>query len=130
MNTHMRLATGAVRGTDATQERWDLVPVVGLWRVARTCAEGAAKYGVGNWLHGIPISDLLNHAIRHIYLHLAGDQSEDHLAHAAWNLLAACHMELGKPDLMDCVPQLQQSWRDMVENFYKHYGLPEADVSQ
>ena len=101
----MQFATGAVRGRDAEAERWDLIPALGLMRLARTCAEGAAKYGVGNWLRGIPVSDLVNHAIRHLYLYLAGDRSEDHLAHAAWNLLAACHMELVQPDMRDIIWQ-------------------------
>lgn len=111
----MQFATGAIRGRDAEAERWDLIPVLGLVRLARTCAEGAARYGVGNWLRGIPISDLLNHAIRHLYLYLAGDRSEDHLAHAAWNLLAACHMELTNIDMVDVVRQAPEPavWADL-----------------
>jgi len=107
MNTAemMQFATGAVRGRDAEAERWDLIPVLGLVRLARTCAEGAKRYGVGNWLRGIPVSDLVNHAIRHLYLYLAGDKTEDHLAHAAWNILAACHMEMAQPDMKDIVGQ-------------------------
>lgn len=108
---HKQFPTGAVRSAEADRERWDLMPILGLMRLARTCAEGAARYGVGNWLRGIPVSDLLNHAIRHIYLYLAGDRSEDHLAHAAWNLLAACHMELTNPDMVDCVWQAPEPTR-------------------
>jgi hypothetical protein len=115
--------TGAVRGREAEGERWDLVPALGLVRVARTCAEGAARYGVGNWLRGIPVSDLVNHAIRHMYLYLAGDRSEDHLAHAAWNLLAACHMEWTNIDMVDVVWQAPESavWADL-ENRGKSLG--------
>ncbi len=69
-----------------------------------TYAEGAVKYGARNWLKGIPASDLINHAIRHIYLWLGGDMSEDHLAHAVWNLLAVMHFEDTKPDMIDCGP--------------------------
>ena len=39
----------------------------------------------------MPATDMLNHAIRHIYLFLAGDRSEDHLGHAGWNVLGAIH---------------------------------------
>ena len=73
-----------------------------------TYAEGAAKYGARNWLKGIPASDLINHAIRHIYLWLGGDMSEDHLAHAAWNLLAVMHFEDTRPDMIDCGPTVKQ----------------------
>lgn len=39
------------------------------------------------------IATLLNHALRHIYKYLSGDRTEDHLGHASWNLLGACHSE-------------------------------------
>lgn len=34
-------STGAVRGTDANDVRFDLITPVGLRRLAETCAEGA-----------------------------------------------------------------------------------------
>lgn len=66
----------------------------GLRRLAETHAEGTAKYGYFNWERGMPIGDLLNHAIAHLFTFLSGvDSGEDDLAHAAWNLMAAMHME-------------------------------------
>jgi hypothetical protein len=84
-------ATGAVRSKDADGVRYDLISPVALEAIAETYAEGAAKYGDNNWQKGMPVSDLLNHAIRHVYLFLGGDRSEPHLAHATWNLMAAIH---------------------------------------
>jgi len=101
-----RFPTGAVRSCEADNERWDLIPFIGLLRLARTCAEGARRYGVGNWLRGIPIENLLDHAIRHLFFYIAGDRSEDHLAHAAWNILAACHMEVVMLDLEKLILQI------------------------
>lgn len=89
----VKFDTGAVRSGDAEETRYDLVSPIGLEAVARTCAEGAAKYGDWNWEKGMPVHDLLNHAIRHIYRYLAGDRSEPHLPHAAWGLLAAIHSD-------------------------------------
>jgi hypothetical protein len=89
----VQFQTGAVRSSDAEATRYDLVSPIGLEAVARTCAEGAAKYSDFNWERGMPVHDLLNHSIRHIYQYLAGDRSEDHLPHAAWGLLAAIHSE-------------------------------------
>lgn len=102
-----KFASGAVRGTDADGERYDLIPAIGMRRLAETCAEGVAKYGAGNWNKGIPIPDLLNHAIKHLYQYVSGDRSEDHLAHAMWNLAVACHFEeLGLPgDKKDAEPR-------------------------
>ena len=62
-------------------------------RIAETCHEGAVKYSDHNWERGMPVNDLLKHAIRHVYLYLGGDRSEDHLSHAGWGLLAAMHSD-------------------------------------
>ena len=83
--------TGAVRSADAESVRYDLISPIGLRAVAEACAEGAEKYDDYNWERGMPASDLLNHALRHIYEFLAGDRDENHLGHAAWNLLGAIH---------------------------------------
>lgn len=93
------LLTGAIRSTDADNERYDLISPTLMRRLAETCAEGAKKYGPYNWEKGFPISDLLNHALRHLYLYLSGDRQEDHLAHALWNVGAACHSEENWPEL-------------------------------
>ena len=91
--------TGAVRSADVDEERWDLISPIGLQALARTYAEGARKFGAANWENGMPVTDLLNHGIAHIYKFLAGDRSEDHLAHSAWNILAAIHSLEQWPEL-------------------------------
>lgn len=101
--------TGAVRSADANDVRFDLITPIGLRRLAETCAEGACKYGDFNWQKGIPASQMLNHAIRHIYLWLEGDASEDHLAHAAWNILGVCHFEEAMPDMIDVPARKEES---------------------
>lgn len=83
--------TGAVRSADCQHVRYDLISPIGLAALARTYAEGAEKFGPGNWENGMPVVDLLNHAVAHIYKFLGGDRSEDHLGHAAWNLIGAIH---------------------------------------
>jgi hypothetical protein len=99
--TTIQFPTGAVRSADADEVRFDLITPIGLRRLAETCAEGAEKYGEVNWQKGIPASQMLNHAIRHLYLWLAGDSQEDHLAHAAWNILGVCHFEESLPEMID-----------------------------
>ena len=94
-------SSGAVRGKDADGVRFDLITPIGLRRLAETYAEGAKKYGDHNWEKGMPASVMLNHAIRHIYRWLEGDTSEDHIAHAAWNLLAIAHFEETMPEMID-----------------------------
>lgn len=93
--------TGAVRSTDANNERYDLITPIGLRRLAETYAEGAKKYTDWNWLKGFKSSCLLNHALRHINLWAAGDTTEDHLGHATWNLMTLMHFEETRPELID-----------------------------
>ena len=88
-----KFESGAVRSPDAQGVRFDLISPIALEAVAATYAEGAAKYSDFNWERGMPVHDLLNHAIRHIYLFLSGDRSEPHLPHAAWGLMAAIHSD-------------------------------------
>lgn len=95
--------TGAVRSTDANSVRYDLISPIALRRLAETYKEGFDKYGAGNWVKGIPLSDLINHALRHIVLYLSGDRQEDHLAHAAWNIFTAIHFDETRPDLCNLV---------------------------
>ncbi len=101
MEDMITFQTGARRSSDAANVRYDLITPIGLRRLAQTCAEGARKYGDYNWQKGIPASEMLNHAIRHIYLWLEGDHGEDHLAHAAWNILGVCHFEQAMPEMID-----------------------------
>lgn len=96
-----RFPSGAVRSGEASGVRYDLISPIGLRRLAETYKEGSVKYGDHNWQKGLPVSDILNHTIRHVYLYLGGDRSEDHLAHAAWGLFAAMHFEELRPDLVD-----------------------------
>lgn len=83
--------TGAVRSADCDNVRYDLISPIGIAALARTYAEGAEKFGQFNWENGMPVTDLLNHAIAHLFKFLGGDRSEDHLGHAAWNVLGAIH---------------------------------------
>lgn len=73
-------------------ERWDLIPAFALERVAQAMGEGCVKYGADNW-RGLPQENILNHAIRHLFLYLKGDRTEDHLSHAACNCLMAAELE-------------------------------------
>ena len=101
---NMKFNTGAMRGTDATKTRYDLIPPSALQAWAEAFAEGVDKYGLHNWLKGIPSSNALNHALRHIYLYLDGDRSEDHLGHALWNIGVAVHNDRHRPSLVDMPP--------------------------
>lgn len=92
-------ATGAQRSADAEQVRYDLLTPIGMEAIARAAAEGAEKYGDFNWERGMPAYAMINHALRHIYMFLSGDRSEDHLGHAGWNVISAIHSVEKWPEL-------------------------------
>lgn len=78
-----------------TNLRFDLLPPVEIATIAKILGEGSVKYGEDNW-HGITTESNLNHALQHIYAFLAGDESDDHLGHAATRLLFAMWKENNK----------------------------------
>jgi hypothetical protein len=123
-----RFATGAVRGT-AIEGRYDLIPLVGLRRLAETCAEGARKYGENNWMRGIPSSNVINHALAHIANYLDGDRTEDHLAHAAWGLFVAMHNEERRPDVHFPRPPATPEEIKEVLKEYKAATSSDAEVN-
>jgi Domain of unknown function (DUF5664) len=99
-----KFSTGAVRSTDADAYRFDLISPIALRRIAARYALGSKKYGDSNWERGMPISDLANHALRHLFLYLSGDRSDDHLAGVAWGACAMLHSE-------ELWPQMNQNLR-------------------
>jgi hypothetical protein len=78
--------------------RYDLLPPNALEALGKLAHEGAEKYGKeqanglkSSWdnLKAIPIDSHVNHAVNHIVKWLIGDESEDHLTHAAFRLMVA-----------------------------------------
>lgn len=95
--------TGAVRSADRDEERWDLISPVGMRHLARTYAEGAKKFGAFNWENGMPVTDLINHGLAHVFAWLDGNRDEDHLGHAVWNFIGAIHS-------LEKWPELNRGW--------------------
>lgn len=80
-------ASGAQRSAAVKHFRYDLIHPLFAKALARVLAEGAEKYGEHNWELGFPISSLTNHLFAHLYDFMSGDRSEDHLGHAACNMM-------------------------------------------
>ena len=84
-------STGSRRDTRVGKGRYDLIPPSAMRRIAKHYENGAAKYGDRNWEKGQPISRYIDSSLRHIYNYLEGEQEEDHVAAAIWNLMAIIH---------------------------------------
>lgn len=93
--------TGAVRDMQEGKGRCDLLPACALLRLAKHYEAGAMKYEARNWEKGIPISVMIDSAMRHLLKYMDGQTDEDHLAAVAWNILGAMWMEEKRPDLQD-----------------------------
>lgn len=69
-----------------------LLPVHAMFAAAEVAKAGAEKYGetFGNRNYTkIPPEEHIGHCIQHLYAYLAGDTSDDHLAHAIVRALFA-----------------------------------------
>lgn len=82
---------------------------IALRMMAETQAEGNKKYGVGNWQIGLPLSNLISHAVEHLMKLVNADTSDgttidQHFGHALWNIEKAAHFYHTRPDLIDILP--------------------------
>jgi hypothetical protein len=73
--------------------RFDLIDPAAMFAMAKVLAQGADKYGVDNW-RKIGTQDHINHMLQHVYAYLAGDTTDDHLAHAMCRAMFALAMDL------------------------------------
>ena len=86
-------ATGAFREPSTGKGRYDLLSPRFLHRLAIVMEKGAAKYKDRNWEKGIPTYRFMNSALHHMNQYLLGMRDEDHLGHAAFNVMALLHTE-------------------------------------
>jgi len=93
---------GAVRDRAEGKAQFYLIPPHALERVAQVFTKGAKKYDPWNWHKGMPYTEFLNSAERHMIAYKKGEVTEDHLGAACFNLLAIMQFEAeGRTDLDD-----------------------------
>lgn len=92
---------------DSGKPRISLLPLKAIEQVMIVGEMGAKKYGDHNYRGGMPVSKFINAGFRHAFLGFMGGEDKDkesglpHLAHAAWNFLAALEQMIDKPELDD-----------------------------
>jgi len=99
--TRREFDTGAVRDIEVGKGRYDLLPWDAIHELALHCEQGAIKYGERNCEKGIPMSSLIDSAIRHLSKYMQGHKDEPHLRDAAWNIMVAIWMEKNRPEMQD-----------------------------
>lgn len=70
----------------------DLLPPKAILEVSTILKYGEDTYGANNW-RKIPQKDHLRHALRHVFMYLAQDKTENHLGNATCRLLFALETE-------------------------------------
>lgn len=82
---------GFVRDTNKGKPRYELIPHETLKRVAELYGRGAEKYAADNWRQAEgkeAIERFKESAFRHFIQWTAGEEDEDHMAGAVFNLFA------------------------------------------
>lgn len=107
--TRTEFDTGAVRDGRTNKGRFDLLPIMALFRLAKHYERGCLKYGDRNWEKGIPISKYIDSALRHLLKAMCGFSEEHHLTSALWNIASVMEtldrIALGiLPDSLDDMP--------------------------
>ena len=119
--------TGATRDAVKGKGRFDLIPDLALTRLVGVYERGGLNHGDRNWEKGLPLSRLIDSAIRHITQYKMSKympelNEEDHLAHSVWNILAAMHVDEmisrgNLPEKLDDLPR------------YESYKVDEKEVA-
>lgn len=87
--------------------RMDLLDPKAILATAKVLQEGAEKYGEENW-RLISMKEHINHMLIHAYAYLAGDESDEHLAHITCRALFALGVELQTVEDLERVTKLKQ----------------------
>lgn len=85
--------TGAVRDSSEGKGCPHMIPPVAIRKMAKRFEDGARKYAKHNWMRGIPLSHYQDSTMRHLMQWSEGDESEDHLGAALWNLACVAWTE-------------------------------------
>lgn len=91
---------------DPNKPRLSLIPKEALWQIGGALTYGEKHYGTHNWRKGIPISLLLDAAMRHISQFAEGEDIDPgsgnpHLGNAIANLCMAIQLLKDKPSCDD-----------------------------
>lgn len=101
--------SGAVRDMHEGKGRCDLLPMCVMLRLARHYEAGAKKYDDRNWEKGIPAHSFADSALRHMFKYMDGQNDEDHLIAAIWNLCGLAWTEEKRPDMMDIPARMESA---------------------
>ena len=107
-------STGAQRDRQPGKGKPSLVPNWVIWLVSRVYEDGAEKYSSRNWEKGMPLSNYIDSAERHLAKLKAGMRDEPHATQIIWNMIGYIYtavlikMRLRSDSLNDMPNQLSE----------------------
>lgn len=86
--------------------KWSLVDFKSLENMVRALEMGKEKYGKDNWKKGLPVSEISESLMRHLFALLNGEKTDSesglpHSAHILCNAMFIAYMEENKPEMCD-----------------------------
>jgi len=108
---------------DKGKPQLGLIPVEFTVGVGQGLTYGAEKYGKHNFRDGIEFSRLLDAALRHLQLEVAGVKEDHesglpHWAHAAASLAMYAYMKEQKPEMNDLHKYTEEELRRLMKMMY------------
>ena len=105
-NTTQPSKSSLGRKDDGGKERFDLLPVYPLFKLAEVYTIGARKYADRNWEKGIPYGRVFAALMRHAWKWWRGEQNDPvdgqhHLSSVAWCAMTLMEYERTHPELDD-----------------------------
>jgi len=86
--------------------KWSLVDWKSLEPMVRVLEMGAKKYAPYNWTKGMPVTEVSESLLRHMYAFLEGENYDkesniEHLGHVMCNAMFLIHIMREKPEFDD-----------------------------
>lgn len=86
--------------------KWSLVDWKSLEPMVRVLEMGAEKYAPYNWTKGMPVTEVSESLLRHMFAYLNGENTDpesgiEHLGHVMCNAMFLIHIMREKPEFDD-----------------------------
>ena len=86
--------------------KWSLVDWKSLEPMVRVLEMGAKKYAPYNWAKGMPVTEVSESLLRHMFAYLNGESNDkeskiEHLGHVMCNCMFLIHIMREKPEFDD-----------------------------
>ena len=116
----MRIVTNEAGGKQSDSPfGFQFLPARSMFAAARVALQGARKYhetvNDRNYLK-IPVEEHISHCIQHLYAYLAGDTTDDHIAHAMVRCMFAFDVSESEKEMENDAAENDAGGRDISEN--------------